>query len=252
MNKLTKKDIIEQLHKESGTVAGGFDKKYSSQIEAIAEGLADLFNKITDIINSEEQTPLSDSDHRGALLFFTSLNTVMAALELFKRGYPLECAMLLRNNIETFSAAYDIHANPPKVIILEKDPKKFDSTESIKEAKKVSPLIGQMYGKFSDTYTHVSAMHLLPHHLSKTPFAIGGLFDPIEEKYHLMILSMILLELDILGSLLEFSFLDSLNNLNYWTKDPTGAPQPQFSKKVILRGQNMGAGLAKHLGIQGT
>ena len=48
----------------------------------------------------------------------------------------------MRNALESFSAAYDIHVHPEKLDQLLQGSKKFDSTDSIAEAKKIFPIIG--------------------------------------------------------------------------------------------------------------
>jgi hypothetical protein len=150
-------------------------------------------------------------------MYWTALNTVMGAIELFRRGYSKEPQALIRNAVEIFSAAYDIHINPDKLEVLQKTPKKFDSTDSISEAKKAHMIIGQMYGVLSESYTHVSLMHTVPHK-SKSALCIGGLFDPEEQKYSFMIIPIISLATDVLSSLLELTFIKEVSDLRHWEK----------------------------------
>jgi hypothetical protein len=73
------------------------------------------------------ESKISDADFQSALLFWTALNAYLVAVELFRRGYNKEPQMLIRNVLEIFSAAYDIHANPEKLDMLRKGRKDFDS-----------------------------------------------------------------------------------------------------------------------------
>lgn len=214
---ITKETILRQLASTSNDISKEIDKTYAQELSYMAEEMAVSYQILHDIINREDQSKISDADFQSALFFWTALNTYLASVELFRRGYNKEPQMLIRNVIETFSAAYDIHKNPEKLNILRQKPKNFDSKQSIKIAKEVHPSIGQMWGILSGSFSHVSMFHTLPHR--KTPLCIGGLFDPKDQLVAICgILPPLYLVLDILNSILEITFISEVLTPRFWKK----------------------------------
>jgi len=233
MEKISKETIISQLQETSNKIANGFDGRYFEEITFFAGEMAISYQVLWDIINSENQDKISDADFQSALMFWVSLNTVLSSIELFRRGYPVESQMLLRNTLETFSAAYDIHVHPEKLDNLRRNPKSFDSKQSISVAKNINSFIGQMYGQLSSKFTHVSPLHTLPHK-SSTPICIGGLYDPKENKYQLIPLAGIMLTLDTLNAVLEFTFFDEISDKRFWARGKSKEERLYKPKPYIL------------------
>mgnify|MGYP001558710075 CR=1 FL=1 len=220
MKNYTKDTILNQLNSISNDIAKAFDALYSQELTEIAEEMAISYQILHDIINREDQSRISDADFQSALLFWTALNTYLSAIELFRRGYNKEPQMLLRNVIETFSAAYDIHVNPKKLAILLNKPKDFNSKQSVKVAKQIHPVISQMWGNLSGRFSHVSIMHTVPHRTA--PLCVGGLFEPKDQDAVVCgILSVLNLVMEIMGSVLEFTFIAELQSPRFWKKIST-------------------------------
>lgn len=177
---ITRETIIRQLQTTSNDIAQAFDSSYLRELEEIAGDLAISYQQLYDIVNREDQSTISDADFQSALLFWTALKTYLSAVELFRRGYGKEPQMLIRNVLETFSAAYDIHLHPEKLQVLRERPKKFDSKKSIKIAKQIHPVLAQMWGMLSGRFGHVSTLHTVPH--KTAPLCIGGLFEPKDQQ----------------------------------------------------------------------
>lgn len=214
---ITKETILRQLHSTSNDIAQKIDDLYSEELTGIAEEIAISYTILHDIINREDQSKISDADFQSALLFWTALNTYLSAIELFRRGYNKEPQMLIRNILEIFSAAYDIHIHPEKLEILRKRPKDFDSKQSIKIAKQIDPMIGQMWGRLSGAFSHVSVFHTVPH--KTEPLCVGGLFDPKDQGVIICgVLPPLNLTLDILNSILEFTFINEISSHRFWKK----------------------------------
>ncbi len=230
---ITKNIIFNSLHLTSNKIAQEFDTLYSQEISEIAEEMATSYQILFNVINKEDQSKTPDNDFQSALLFWTALNTCLSAIELLRRGYNKEPQMLLRNILEIFASAYDIHIHPEKLNILRYKPKEFDSTKSINVVKQIHPVIGQMYGSLSDKFSHVSIFHTVPHN-SKNPFCVGGLFDPNEQKTIVCgLLLPIKLTLDVLNSVLEITFIKEVSVSRFWKKTENGSYQYTPSKKII-------------------
>jgi hypothetical protein len=213
---INKETIIEQLKTTSNEIAQKFDNLYSDKIEKIAEELSVCFNNLLTIINHEKQEEISDNDFQSALLFWSSANAMIGSLELFRRGYPREPLVILRHSLEIMSTGYCAHENP-KIAKDLLEGKSVGSTKNISGAKRIQPIIGPMYGMLSQTVSHVSTLHVVPHG-SKTPICVGGLYDPEAQKYQPIALSMLLTTTKILNSLIEVAFINKIKNIRFWEK----------------------------------
>jgi len=234
---ITKDTLFNQLRSTSNKIAQEFDILYSQEISDIAEELAISYQILFDILNKEDQSKTSDNDFQSALLFWTALNTYLSGVELFRRGYSKEPQMIMRNVLEIFASAYDIHIHPEKFNILQNDPKNFDSKKSIAAVKGIHPVIGNMYGHLSDKFSHVSEVHTVPHY-SKNPFCIGGLFDSNERKVTICsLLPILTLTLNVLNSVIEITFINEISDSRFWKTGADGIYQYSPSKKIIDWGQ---------------
>lgn len=237
---ITKETILKQLHSTSSDIAKEFDNSYQEEISNIASELAISYQALYDIINIKDQSKISDADFQSALLFWTALNTYLAATELFRRGYSKEPQMLIRNVIETFSAAFDIHLNPQKLAILRHKPKDFDSKQSIKIAKQIHPIVSQMWGMLSGAFSHVSVFHTVPYASKEASLCIGGLFESKEQKAVILgILPPLQLTLDIMNSILESTFIKHIPNPRFWQQAPDNTYIYIMPKENMERGQKM-------------
>lgn len=235
---ITRETILQQLNYTSNDIANKFDVRYSQELTEIAKEMAISYQILHDIINREDQSKISDADFQSALLFWTALNTYLAAIELFRRGYNKEPQMLIRNIVEIFSAAYDIHVNPGKLNILRQRPKDFDSKQSIKITKKIHPMIGEMWGMLSGTYTHVGILHTLPY--KTAPLCVGGLFDSEDQKAVICaMLPPLNLTLDILSSVLEITFITEIANPRFWKQISLDSYQYSMPKENTERGKRL-------------
>lgn len=234
---VTKKDILTQLN-TSNEIAKKIDVLYSQELSEIYEEMATSYEILLQILNREDQSKISDADFQSGFLFWTALNSYLSAIELFRRGYNKEPQMLLRNVIEIFSAAYDIHINPDKLTTLRYKPNYFDSKKSINTIKKIDPKISQLWGQLSSTFSHVSVFHTVPHRTA--PFCIGGLFDPKDQEPAILgILPPFNIALDLLNSVLEFTFFDHIPHSRFWEKISSKVYKHSLPKKNIERGKRL-------------
>lgn len=230
---ISKETIKRQLQITSNQIATSFDSLYAHELKIYAEEIAESYLLLLMILNNKDQNPTPDQDFQSGLIFWTGLNTIMAAMDLLRRGYHKEPMMLLRDAIETFSSAYDIHVNPQKLPSIQAYPHTFDSKKSIAIATKVQPMIGRFYGLLSEQFTHVSTMHTIPHH--PEPFCIGGLHNPKEQQATKTSTLILLTTLYPLLSLIELSFINQIKLLRYWQRDNNNAlylPIPEIKNNM--------------------
>jgi len=218
---MTSKEIIlRQIQSTSNEIALKFDEKYKSDLGVVTQELATSYNILLKIIHKDKDC-VPDNDFQSALLYWTALNSVLASLELLRRGYTKEPQMIMRNVLEIFAVAYNFHTDPSlyqqyQQFITNPD-KKFDSAKSITEAKKVHNIIGQQYGMLSKTFTHVGTLHCSPHKIT-SGLCVGGMFDLDDQSIVNINLMAITGTLDILNSLLELTFIQHITNSRFWKK----------------------------------
>ncbi len=231
----SKEIILKQLQSTSNEIALKFDKNYSGDLDVIVEELAVSYNILIEIIYKDRKC-VPDNDFQSALLYWTALNSILASLELLRRGYTKEPQMIMRNVIETSAVAYNFHTDPDLYgkFISNLD-KKFDSTKSVTKAKKVHDIIGQQYGMLSKFFTHVGPLHVLPHKVTNG-LCIGGMFDFDNRAIMNINLMAITGTLDILNSLLELTFIQHITNCRFWKRIGNTAeytPNTERMKQVM-------------------
>lgn len=212
----SKETILRQFKSTSNEIASKFDEVYTADLEMLAEELATSYNALLDILEKNKEQ-IQNNAHQSALLYWGGLNSVLALIDLLRRGYTKEPQMILRNVLEVFAVAYDIGASQEHYELFMKDPIKFPSTKSVNAAKQVHDIIGQWYGLLSDYSSHVGPLHILPHKIT-SGFYVGGMFDPKDQAVVRLDLMMITGTLDILNSLLELSFIRHIATPRFWVK----------------------------------
>lgn len=217
---ITKESILNNLQTGSDSIAKEFDTLHAEEVTKIVGELATSYQTLQTLLNKgdEDPTRLSDVDFQSALIYWSSLNTIFSGVDLLRRGYLKEPQMLMRNALESFSAAYDIHVHPEKLDQLLQGSKKFDSTDSIAEAKKIFPIIGMWYGMLSNEFTHVGRLHSLPHKVTNSLLSMGGHFDSNDQSLAKINLLAILGTINVLGDLLELTFIRHIPEPRFWEK----------------------------------
>ncbi|MFH1769921.1 MAG: hypothetical protein ABH833_04685 [Parcubacteria group bacterium] len=235
-HKLIRKEaILESLQSTSSEIAEKFDKMYSDDLSILAQELSVSYSILHKVIN-KENPQLPDNDFQSALLYWKALNSIIAAMELLRRGYRNETQELMRNLLEVFAVAYDFHKNPSRYKEFINNPKRFKTKHSIATIKKVHPFIGMTYGMLSESFTHVSALHVVPHEIDDG-LCVGGMFDPKNQAIVKINLLSIIGTLDILNSVLELTFLKHIQTPRFWIAIDTDnykyTPNNERSQRVM-------------------
>lgn len=236
-NKFSKKDIIEHICQTSNDVSDHFDKLYLEDIDLFAEDIAISFNILIDIIDRPRETQVSDADFQSAFLFWNALNTLIAAIEIFRRGYLKEPGVLSRNILEAVGTAYDIHKHPKKLPSFLSG--KYKSAKSIGLVKKLSPVIGTMYGQLSQDFSHIGGLYVLPQG-SYYPgrgrsLWIGGGLSENDRESHFVLLIDLMMTLDIINAVMEFVFYEEIEEHRFWARLENGTYEHFPIKRIQER-----------------
>jgi len=232
-----KEKIIKQLNDTSNKIVRNYRKLYSKEMDEIVDELTVSYENLISVIDRENQKETTDNDFQSALIFWSGTNTLLSSIELFSRGYPREHLVILRHALELISTAYCVHIKPEIMDDLLKNVN-INSTKHISEAKKVCPIMGLMYGMLSNSFMHVSTMHIVPNN-SKNPFCVGGMFDKNDQQYKPLVLSMILTTAEILNIFIEIVFFDKISKKRYWEYIGKGNVKYQPLESIRNRQKNI-------------
>ena len=174
------KYVLELSPEARGRVVAHFSKE--------VEEFAFLAAKITETLQRyHAQNPKHDENNPKEVAFALmtkGANTLMAGLEIVLTGYMWEPPILFRSALEGFAVAWDLVHNEPRFTTW-KARKKFDSTDSISNLKKVIEPVGKMYGFLSNMHVHTGPLNSSPPMFlvgEEQKFQFFGLLSPGKER----------------------------------------------------------------------
>ncbi len=140
--------IVKVVKEFSITAEKEVDDKYKTQFASSVFILTRIFTLIKIMVDRQDQSQISDEEFESQILIWQACNSMIAAIQLIRQGYPLEPQFLMRTAIESFSLALSFHSNPDAYIkYLNED---LTGNNSFSIAKKILPELGQIYGQLSD------------------------------------------------------------------------------------------------------
>jgi hypothetical protein len=150
--------LLKSLQRDSPAIAQHFDTTFEPELKLFNEE----FCKIVAILF--RATRLDDSiqppELRNAMLFllWNATQSLVAAIELLRRGFTLQPGILIRALIEQLTTVCHLGLHRDALKALQSG--KLSSTDTLGAAKKIIPMFGHLYGLFSNTFAHVSHLHL--------------------------------------------------------------------------------------------
>lgn len=195
-----------------------FEQLFPRRSEDTAEIIARLYSRLHKFIDHPEQDKITDPQLYSALIGWKATTTSMAALEIFRKGYPTEAVALLRNVVETAAVIIHLRQNPGLHDAVLSG--KHDPTTSIGVAKKAVSVIGKFYGALC-LFSHMKAESSFPGHIQAPAggnhsLLIGGGFDPSQKAMYTVLLNDIELALFVLESSLELALYPLLSDMRHW------------------------------------
>jgi hypothetical protein len=152
-----------------------------------------------------------------ATLLLNANTTTMAALELWRRGFPLQVGMLLRNALETVATAAAILCDGEAYQKFKAGT--FESPKAFTIVKRVWPMIGAQLaranGDLSRNFTHVGPLYNQWQSVSaeigeSDVVALQAMLIPLKVTFHV---------LDLLGELVCYNAVETPR---YWAKQGAG------------------------------
>ena len=157
---VTSNDVLfNQLRRDGPRIADAFDGICAQDLEALNQEFCQFIATLAQVtINLQRREGLCGDEYITNLtLLSNTAQTIIAAIELTRRGFRLQPGILLRNVLESVSTVCHIvmhHDDLQKIKSGE-----LSSTRTITSAKKVFPPIGHFYGLLSKNFVHVGRFH---------------------------------------------------------------------------------------------
>ena len=159
------KIVFDYLNDREKTIVS-FDHDYNEKIiDIIANLNTMLYNFVYFFFKAPNQVFYDEKD--STFLLLRSIDYLFSAISLMRQRACFETLTILRLAIETSSTAF--HVCKDKEKLKEFKAGKYNSTKSIKFAKKYIPRLGEIWGALSQ-----SAVHINPRH---------GIYSYIKDEY---------------------------------------------------------------------
>ena len=179
---------------------------------------------------------VSDVVYSNACILWKGLNTLMAAVEILRKGYLVEPLMLARHALECCCTAFDVYRNPGQLKKIYDE--RYNSARAVQTARSVLPKIRKLYDHLSESMVHVGIMSTFPQWVYEGGIVkavlVGGGFDETNPGMFEIPLSGLQLVIDAFAAIEENIFYDYATEHHYWEKVGTSL-RYRPSKQIIAR-----------------
>ncbi|MGQ0665579.1 MAG: hypothetical protein ACT4O4_00955 [Nitrospiraceae bacterium] len=135
-------------------LAAKVDSLFAEDERLLADLGTVLITRLTRSLENEVSVPKQDI----CVLQLNALQSLMASIEIWRRGFPLQVGILLRNVLETISTAGVLNSDEAAYANYKRG--NFDSSSSFTKFKHLWPagtFLGRLYGWLSNEFTHVGS-----------------------------------------------------------------------------------------------
>jgi len=196
------------------------DEKFKLQLAHSIYMLTNIYVLLKSIADHPKQDEVTDELFDSQILVWQGCNSMLAAIQLIRQGYPLEPQFLMRIAIESFSLAMSFHLDEKSYTLYKNE--KLSGKDCISTAKNAIREIGQIYGLLS-AVTHPSRKTTGNNYndLSGSIIIGGGYTDHLSHRvlFNFSLLNYLLLILWKGSDLIFFAFED---NQKFWVKKENG------------------------------
>ena len=200
--------LINQLKRDSVTIAESFDRLCSEDICVISALLAQASAITFSGLHAKGRNNKELQTWSVEMLINIS-NSLSAAVLVLRAGYLLTPGVILRNAVEAMAVC--IHGlQCPQDLQKIKDGS-FNTPIAVSTANKVILPFGQMYGLLSKQFTHISSLHQSIKPLRPYEAGEPGLALNLKILRAVMWLHYVVV---------EFAFIDLLDQPRYWHWEP--------------------------------
>ncbi len=196
------------------------DEKFKIQLAHSILLLTHIYVLLKSVADHPKQNEVTDELFDSQILIWQACNSMLAAIQLIRQGYPLEPQFLMRVAIESLSLAISFHFDERSYSQYKN--MKLSGKDCIGIAKKALKEIGQIYGLLSEV-THPSKKTTGNNYNERTGSIIigGGYTDHLSHRvlFNFSLLNYLLLTLWKGSELIFYSFEDEPK---FWVENDGG------------------------------
>ena len=183
------------------------DEKFREQIVNSIYLLTNIYVLLKSVADHPKQDKVTNKLLDSQILIWQACNSMLAAFQLIRQGYPLEPQFLMRVAIESFSLAISFHVD--ESLYVKYKHRNLSGKDSISTAKVLIPELGQIYGLLSEV-SHPSRRTIGNSYNTKSNSLIigGGYTEHLSHRvlFNLSLLNYMLLTLWKGSELVFFKF----------------------------------------------
>ena len=196
------------------------DEKFKLQLAHSIYLLTHIYVLLKSVADHPKQDEVTDGLLESQVLIWQACNSMLAATQLIRQGYPLEPQFLMRVAIESFSLSMSFHLDEKSYTQYKNE--KLSGKDCISTAKKAIKEIGQIYGLLS-AVTHPSRKTTGNNYNSRSGSLIigGGYTEHLSHRvlFNFSLLNYLLLTLWKGSELIFFAFE---NDQKFWVEKEDG------------------------------
>jgi hypothetical protein len=154
----TRDILVNQLRRDGPKIEATFDRLCDADLHE----LSDLFSQASGLIFTGLKISSRNNQKLEAACAFLLVNassSLLSATTLLRTGFVLQPGILIRSVLEAISTVLYLLQHPEGFSAFEKG--KLQSTKTISAAKAIIPIFGQLYGRYSEDFVHISHLHQL-------------------------------------------------------------------------------------------
>lgn len=207
---ITSDILVNQLRRDGPKIEASFDRLCEKELHELSAFLSTttglLFTGLKVAIRHDQKLKAA-----CAQLLMNAANSFAAAVALLRMGYVLQPGIVIRSMLEAISTVLHLLQRPGDLTAYQNHT--LQSPKTIAAAKKALPPFGQLYGYFSDNFSHIGHLHK-----SLTPIS------EFNEKHAALEVNLTFfrLALWLLYVTTELLFNELIENPRYWQQVQNG------------------------------
>ncbi len=235
--------VLDNLWVVTKNAAQLFDNIYRENTQAFADDLGSCFELLIHRIDREDALSIPEPLWHAYMLLWQAANTLIAAYQSIRVGFPVEAIVIVRHAQELQALALTLFLEPGLFDDFKKE--KLEAMDCISRVKKVFPDFGMQYGLLS-SLAHPTAKFLGTHlhqEGDKVILLVGaGLPDGkprlVRDAVTRMLIQVVENQSALLHASIELISLKEVAEPQYWRKtgediawNPSATVQERWSRR---------------------
>lgn len=148
--------LLNQLRRDGPRIEASFDKLCEQDLRQLSQLLSTtlglLFSGLRVALRHDQELKAACGQ-----LLLNAANSFGAATALLRMGYVLQPGIVIRSMLEAVATTLHLLQRPGDLAAYESH--QLRSPKTLAAAKRALPPFGQLYGYFSDNFTHIGRLH---------------------------------------------------------------------------------------------